>query len=507
MISMSRYINIVSGVGGGAGVAQRQLILRLMTQNALLPPGIVMQAANASVVGSYFGVNSEEFIRSEAYFGFVSKNITSPSLISFARWVSTAIAPMIVGDQVTKSIAALAAVTAGTLTINDGGTAIHIAALAFTGDATLTAVAATLQTALRASADSQLTTCTVTFNTNTQQFTLTGSTTGAGNLTVTPTLLTTDVSALLGWGTSGTVYVPGQAADPPTSAILKSAGISNNFGSFCYCTPSTPLTNTDIENIAAWNDSQNNLYLYSVATSIANAAALFGLIGGLSGVCINILSTTQPNDYVEQSPCEVLAATNYSANNSTQNYMYQQFPARNITVSSDTDANTCDSARSNYIGQTQQAGTSVAFYQRGILCGGAQDATDINTYCNEMALKSTISATLLSLFLSVGRVPANADGAATVRGVMLPIITQFKNNGTISAGKEINAIQQAFITGQAGGDTTAWRQVQTIGYWLFISFSSAVNQLTTLTEWTCNYLLIYSKDDAIRSVDGSDIMI
>ena len=52
MISMSRYISIISGVGGGAAVAQRQLILRLVTQNSVLPPGLVAQFANAQSVVS-----------------------------------------------------------------------------------------------------------------------------------------------------------------------------------------------------------------------------------------------------------------------------------------------------------------------------------------------------------------------------------------------------------------------------------------------------------------------
>lgn len=506
MISQSRYIKIISGVGAGAAVAQRQLILRLITQNSLLPPGIVAQFATSDSVGAYFGMTSEEYYRSLAYFSFISKNITSPALISFARWVSTSIAPMIVGDSTVKSLTALAAVTTGTLTINDGATALPIAGLNFTTDLTLSAVAATLQTALRLNADTQLTTCTVTYNTNTNQFVLTGSITGAGSLTVTPTGLSTDVSQLLGWGTTGTAYAPGQAADLPTAAITKSAAISNNFGSFAYCTPSVPLANTDIVNVATWNDAQNNMYMYSVATSLSNLGALYALVKGFSGTALNILSNTMANDYIEQSPCEILAATNYNNANSTQNYMWYQFPNRNVTITDDTIANTADSDRANYIGQTQSAGQPLAFYQRGVLCGGATAATDMNVYANEMWIKSAFSAKILSLFLNVGKVAADTDGAATILSVLQSVIDIAKNNGTISRGSLISTVQQLYIT-QVSGSATAWQQVSTLGYWLNITFSSYVNTNSGLTEWQANYTLIYAKDNEIRLVTGSDIMI
>lgn len=505
MISQSRYINIISGVGAGAGVAQRQLTLRVITQNPLLPPGLVMEFANADTVGDYFGTTSEEFKRSVAYFAFVSKNIQSPQRISFARWVNTAIAPMIVGDSEVKNLAAIAAIATGTLTINNGVTVINVTGIDFTGAASLTAAAALLQTELRAVVDPQLATCTVTFNTNTNQFVLTGTVTGAGSLTVTPTALPTDISQLIGWGTAGTVYADGQAADTAVDAVTSSAAISNNFGSFIFATPSVAMSNADIEDVAAWNASQNNMYMYSVATFLSNLSALFTLVKGHAGTALNILSQTLSNDYIEQSPCEILAATNYANPNATQNYMYYQFPARNITINSDPNADAADLSRGNYIGVTQSAGQQLAFYQRGVLCGGPTAAVDMNIYANEMWLKSDIIARLLTLFLGVARVPANETGAAQVLAVLQQSITQAKDNGTISSGKTLSATQQQFIT-QVSGDQTAWRQVGSIGYWVSVSFSPYVTP-GGLTEWQANYTLIYSKDDAIRVVNGSNVLI
>lgn len=507
MISQSRYINIVSGVGAGASVAQRQLIMRLITRNSTLPPGIVAEFANSDAVGAYFGTNSEEYKRALAYFGFVSKSINSPLNLSFARWVSADIAPQIVGDSQTKSLTAIKAINGPTLQLNVNGVVENVGTMNFASANTLTDVAGVLQTAIRAvSGVPQFTNAIVTYNTNTNQFVLTGTTTGADSITATATGLGTDISQLLGWATTGTVFVPGQVADTPDVAVSKSEQISTNFGSVVFVTGSGILTNPQIQAVATWIDSKNNAYMFSTTSTIANLATLFGLIGGYSGTAINVISATLPNDYIEQSPCEILAATDYSKVNATQNYMFYQFPSRNVTVTDDTTANTCDANLGNYIGQTQSAGQKLAFYQRGVLCGGSQDAVDMNTYANEMWLKSAIAAQLLALFLSVNRVPANLDGKANIMAILQTVITTAKNNGTISAGKTLSAVQQVYIS-QITGDANAWRQVQTIGYWIDVQFVSVVNTNNGRTEWQANYTLIYAKDDAIRKVQGSDIMI
>ena len=505
MINQKRYVNIVSGVGAGVNVGARQLILRIITQNPVLPPGIVAEFSSADAVGSFFTVQSEEYKRALAYFSFISKSVKSPQLISFARWVSSAIAPTVVGDAIAKSLASFTPITAGVLNMLVNGTPVSVTAINLSTSTSLTDVASKIQVPLRANANPQLANCTVTYNTNTNQFVFTGSTTGSGTVSFVPGGAN-DLSVLLGWSTAGAVNVPGQAADTADVAVSNSAAISNNFGSFVFATPATPLSNSDIAAVAAWNHGQNNMYLYSTWTLVANAATLSPLLVGYSGCAMNIKAPTSPDDYVEQSPCEILAATDYNSVNATQNYMYYQFNSRYSTVNSDTLADQMDALRANYIGVTQSAGQNLAFYQRGILMGGGTAAVDTNTYANEMWLKSDIIAGILTMFLALPAVPANDQGRAIVLGVLQKSINKAKDNGTISSGKTISEIQQQYIT-RLSGDPLAWRQVQNIGFWVNVTFSSYVNSNTHLTEWKASYTLIYSKDDQIRFVDGQDIMI
>lgn len=512
MISQSRYIRIVSGVGAGAAVAVRKLSLRVMTTSTTIPPGVVAEFSTADAVAAYFGFPSEEYKRAAAYFGFISKQINSPDEISFARVVTTDIPAMVIGDTLPKTLSTFTAFTGAILTINYNSTAYVTPAINLSTATDLTNVAALLEAAINTHFNSggsnpvpALADANISFNGNTQQFIIEAapSTAGSGTLTVTNTGNATDPAVALGWATVGTVNVPGQGADTPVSAVTRSVGISNNFGSFLFAGPD--LSQAEVVDVATWNHAQNNMYMYLFSTGFANIGNYYTVLKGLSGVGMMIRNTNLANDFIDQSPAEILAATNYNTPNATQNYMYYQFPSRNITVTDDPTADTADANRANYIGVTQSAGQQLAFFQRGVLMGGSQAAVDMNTYANEMWMKSAITAQLFSMFLNLGRVPANEDGAATIQAMIQVPVDNAKVNGTISIGKTLTEIQKQYIT-QITGDNTAWRQVQTIGYWLIVGFDTETTS-DGRTEYFATYTLIYSKDDAVRRVDGRDIMI
>lgn len=506
MISQDRYIKIISGTGAAGVLAERKLGMRVVTASPLIPPGIVAEFQTASAVAAYFGQNSEEYRRALPYLGFINKAVQKTSAISFTRWVSGAIPPMVVGDTLPKNLNQLTAITGGSLSINTGsGTPTQVTAIDLSSATSLTGVASLLQTAIQAATPSapQLASASVTYNTNTNQFTLTGSVPGEGVLSVIQ-ITDADLSVALGWSTAGTILVEGQAPDTTDAAISKSAGISNNFGSFVFAGPA--LSDEQIELNAAWNATQNNQYVYSVAVPLARLGTLYEKVKGYSGLCLNVLSSTAPNDFVEQSPCEIAGSLNFNVPGAAQNFMFYRFPNRNVTVSDDTIADIADRYAGNYIGLTQVNGQRLAFYQRGFLCGGENDATDISVYVNEIWLKSAITAAFMNLLLELGSVQPNPTGASFLLGAAQPVLNRAANNGTFSIGKELDTTQQAYIT-QVTGDPLAWRQVTTLGYWLDIIFVRYLNPANNRTEYKATYRLVYSKGDSIRAVDGQDIMI
>lgn len=541
-IDISRYVNITSGVGGGAAVAQRQLIARFVTQSQYLPRETtsVFQATTAAQVLAQFNNDpqSQEYKRASQYFAFVSKNIKSPPLISFAKWDTTTVTPAkFVGNSTPKSLSAIKGLGATANFNLQLGTSTVLNVVFDPTNAAITSVAALgdqgstpgpLTVALRAAATAAspqqpaLQQANVTYDIPSNRFTITASqgvnNTGVMVITAGSTPAT-DAASQLGFLTGDIQFTAGQVGETAVQCLARTTGISDNFGSFAFI-PALPNFDSTLPadqgnrsvDIASWNSTYNNKFIFSLPiTQSAATNAWFTAHQGFAGLGVTLTDSmsapyADSNYYYAQSPMEILAATDYNAFNSTQNFMFYQFAQRPPLVSDNTTADQMDGFRLNYIGQTMTAGQQLSFYQRGLLMGGSTAAVDMNTYSNEMWLKSAFLQQIMSMFLSLPKLSATNTGRGQILVQMQAVIDQALRNGTIAAGKTLNATQKAFIT-QVTGNDKAWFQVQTIGYWLDATIQQVVNSATNLTEYQFAYTLVYSKDDQVRKVIGSDILI
>ena len=118
-ISIKRYVDITSGVSGGAGVPRRDLGLRLLTTSEQCPVDDVLEFSSADQVAAYFGATTPEAKQAAFYFGYVGAQVTRPKLISFARFVEKFPAkPTIISGKITLEDAR--AVTEGSITLTVG---------------------------------------------------------------------------------------------------------------------------------------------------------------------------------------------------------------------------------------------------------------------------------------------------------------------------------------------------------------------------------------------------
>jgi len=452
-ISFTKYVDITSGVGGSAGVAGRELIARLFTTNVALSVGTIAEMTTLDDVATLFGSTSEEYKRAAFYFGFVNKSISSPKKISFARWDD-------VGETVTEVL------TASTQTSNNFGSFAFIP--------TLTS-AQISQASLWNNSQNVMFQYHVAVPAVNAEFTATIDD-GAGSAGTTLT-----VSAVA----SGTIEV-GQ--------LVTGANVAAN----TYIT----ALGTGTGGVGTYTVSVSQLVASETMTSDAISSLSAALIG-YAGTGVTLKGAT--DEYHEMLPMAILASTNYSKRAAVQNYMFYQ-AALTPTVTTNTLSATYDGLRVNYYGSTQTAGQTLSFYQRGVLMGGTSAPTDMNTYANEQWLKDAVGAAIMSTFLAQPKISANAAGAAAFLGIIQSVVDLATVNGTISVGKTLTANQKLFIT-NATGDENAWIQVQSIGYWVDIEIQSYVNGDSGLTEYKAVYTLIYSKDDVVRSVEGTHILI
>lgn len=502
-IDLTRYVDITSGVGAGQSVAIRSFTARLFSENPLIPTNAFVTFTNADDVESYFGSNSEEYARALPYFGFISKNITSPQSIDYARWANVATAPQIFGAPGAQSLTTWNAITTGAFTLTMGSFTHSFTALDFSAAGSLAAVAADIQAAIRtySAGGSLFTAATVIYDAVRQCFDLTGGATGNEIISVAAGGSGNDIAGQLGWLSPSAIFSDGVTAQSITDILSASANASDNFGSFTFM----PVFNlAQVQEAAAWNKTQNNKFMYSVNVAIADSSAWSAALLTTGGVTLTLASPVTA-DYPEQDPMTIQAATNYQARNSVQNYMFQQFDGQSASVTTDADANTYDGLRINYYGQTQTAGRLIEFYQRGLMMGEATDPTDQNTYANEIWLKDASAAAIMTVLLSLPELPANAAGRAQLLAILQGVIDQALTNGTIEAGKSLTSAQQLFIS-NITGDAQAWKQVQNIGYWVDAQIVPVVDT-SDATEYKAVYTLIYSKNDVIRKVEGKDVLI
>jgi hypothetical protein len=522
-ISITKYVDITSGAGGGAVATTRSLVGRLFTDNNLLPVNTFISFSSASAVGDYFGTTSEEYKRAVFYFSWVSKTINQPQSIQFARVVLTAVAPRLYSvknNTQNVTISAWTSISTGSFGLTIGSDVNTFSGLDFTGAADFAAVAAIIQTAIHTKTGTMWTSATVTYNATTGSFDFVGGSAVDAVITVQAGATGVDISGagLLGWipqavnsngnltPSTGAIWADGSAVQTITEALTASSEASNNFGSFLFLT-NLSLTLTEAVEAATWNQTQNVLYMYTVGVASADISDWTDVntgLGGIGGVAITLSDTA--DEYPEQMPMMIEAATDYNATNSVQNYMYQVFAGITPSVTDDSTSDALDALSVNYYGTTQTAGQFLSFYQRGLLQGASSptNITDMTSYVNEIWLKDAAGVAIINLLLSLPQIPANTQGRSQILAILQDVINLALNNGTISVGKDLTTAQQSFITNETG-DNKAWYQVQNNGYWVDVQIIPIPN--TSPVQYEAVYLLVYSKDDVIRKVVGTQTLI
>ena len=507
-LPISRYIDIISGVGGSNNVAQRQLIGRIFTTNSLVDPASVLQFSNAGDVGTFFGTSSEEYLRAVLYYSYIAPNISAPQNLSFARWCDTDSPASVFGASAAYSLTTLQSVVAGEITFDFGGTPVTISGVDLSAASSLTDVATKLQTAFRLNADPHFTSCTVTYDAVNSRFDFAATPTGVVSASFSITQVgtgITDLALQLGWyAANGAIITSSQTLNAPVDAFTASSAISNNFGSFCFTTAAA-LTLAQITDVANYNNTLNVMYQYQVNVSPANAVAWSAALITIGGTGLTY-ELANLAEYPEMLPMAILAATNYTKRNAVVNYEFRQVAGITPSVFDTTTANALEAERINYYGQVQQAGQLVSFYQPGILCGLATSPLPMQVYGSEQWLKDAIASDILSLQLALTQLSASAYGRGQILIVLQDNINKALFNGTISVGKPLTSIQQLYIDTQTGIDKS-WVQVQNIGFWVDVAINNHVDPNSGVTVYTADYTLIYSKQDAIRKVNGTHILI
>lgn len=504
-ISIKKYVDITSGVGGASAAKERELILRLFTSNAAVPAGVVVEMTTLNDVGTTFGTDSEEYKRAAMYFNFISKTVTQAKKISFAHYSDGgAIPPAIQGGSGAEVVIGnWKLFTNGQLKFTVGATRVDVSGMNFSAAVSLTEVASIIQTKLRTVAG--MASVLVTYDNVGQRFNANfEGVTPPAEIVMQAVTGGIDLKDPLGWTTAdGVTLSPGTLNSDALSAVIEADQISDNYGSFAFTGAAQELP--VVEALASWNSAQNVKYMYLVPVLLADATPWYVALKSYAGCAMTIVNAGN-TEYDEQVPGVILGATDYTLRNAGQNYMYQQIPGLSPKVTDNQQAVDLDEdTRINYYGRTKNAGQSIDFYQNGYLCGVNTAPLQMNVHANEQWLKSNILTQMMDLLLALPIIPASSEGRIIVLGGLQASVEQALWNGTIKAEKDLTVTQRAYIN-QVTGDPLAWQQVQSIGYWMDAEVIPEV-QTNGTTRYRVNYTLVYSKADAVNKITGRDILI
>ncbi|QWX10200.1 tail sheath [Vibrio phage vB_VpP_BT-1011] len=501
-ISSDRYVEIISGVGGAAAFPTRQLILRLFTNNEAFPTNSVVTFSSPEDLLTYLNGDStaEEYKQAVYYFGYISKAIRTPKQLSIARWAEVNTSAQVFGSKA-ATLDQLKTYTTATLDVTLNGTTYNATAIDLSTAASFADVATALQGKISA-LDASLSAATVTYNSASGGFDV--DTNGDADGALTFASATAGFLSDIGLDSTA-VFSSGISEQTLTELMTSSTNLSNNFGSLAFV---QDLSLTEIEEVATWNKGQNFAYMYCEKSTKANSQSYFDTLKGYGGLAVTLYDDSVTDEYPWLHPAAETAAIDPSKPNAFPNYMFAPDSVLSAVVTTDSEADTYDARRMNYMGRTQEAGQTRTWYQRGVLMGGDTDATTMSVYMGEAWLKAELKSQFLNMFNALPGITPDIAGRSYINLYLDAAVAQALpdgGNGMISVGKQLTTTQQAYIT-QVSGDEDAWKQVQSEGYWYTVNFFSTVAE-SGVTEWTAEYTLIYATAEKVRKVSGTHILI
>lgn len=496
-INSSRYVKIISSVSGANAVAQQKLIGRRFTTDPRVSIDQIVSVTAASGAADYFGSDSPEFAFAVQYFSYISPAPASQAPeLQFAAFANEARPARLFSYKLVSKLADFQAVTSGNLNITIGEVDYEIANINLSAEASFTAIGNAIAAAIASAGGS----ATVTYNPLASSFTVESTVTGPGVVKVTPAL-TPDLGAMMSLQGAQAISSLGSVAQTPLEAFLAAEQITDSFGSASF---GVAIDLEDAIDVAEYVSSENVKYQMYWSVNSVNAQDWNAAMVQTASNAL-ILNLT-PGEYKEALPMAVMAATDYDRTNATINYMFRQSGTTwTPDVTTDQMANYYDDLRVNYYGQTATAGQKLSFFQRGNLMGGVTAPLDMSVHANEQWLKAYLKAQFLSLLLTTNKIPANADGRATVLAILNGGIVKALENGTILIGKELTELQKVAVT-QLTDDPLAWHDIENLGFWADCEIEQSVG-VSGVTEYTAKYTLVYAKGDMVRKVEGSHNLI
>lgn len=446
-----------------AFAAEKQHMI-LAVKNSLIPTSVpFIEFESAADYALSFGQDAVYSALVE-YFGFLSKSGTAPDKAVIMRWYDTDTAPFAVGTQLPKNgLAAIQDITAGTLTYTLDGMETTVSSLDFSSDATLSAVATTLQTAIGGGV-------TVAYSSVTDGFVITAPSVGSEH-TIGAFGGDDDVLSALGLANA----VLSQGVDAETFATFCDRVLDANPAGFTITTLET-VTESDKLASVAWLQqvvSEQTLYTNKKLTfnfdDLDDLTSFSNQVKALSYTGVTM--TYDPNgENVNILDAACSASTDYD-NGQTKNYNFQ--PAVGYTSITNLGLfNQLNGLGACFVYSIGYGTQEQTYYGTGVMLG-AFGTEDIQA--NQAALESRLQIAIVNGLASVEKLKLRGtDAESALSGLIDPSFKNFQRNGAIAYDGTLTDSDRLTIVNSFGSSDVA-DAIENNGYYFQIEELTATD--------------------------------
>jgi len=388
-----------------------------------------------AAVGADFGTVAEEYLSAQAWFG----QNPQPTSLNIGRWCKNAAAGRLVGGQLVAPNTLLAtwtAITTGSFKVAvDGGAATNVPNLDFHLAASLSGVAAVIQTGIQGLGGS-FAAVTCIYNSVYGRFEITSGTTGSSSAVSFLTAGSTgvDISAMMAGlvGSAGAYVAPGQASETALACVTL---FDNQFAGQWYNLFIPSAVDADHVAIAPYIDGDATPHFYWINTQESQLLASGDTthIGYLLQQLQSQHAAWQYSStslYAAGSMAARIATVNWAGNSTAISLMYKQEPGIVAETLTTTQITALESYSGNvYVNYAFGSGTPI------IETGVCPSGQFIDTIVGSDGLRLQIQTNLFNLlFGSATKIPQTDAGVATLETGVEAACTQYVTNGFLAPG-------------------------------------------------------------------------
>lgn len=435
-LSVSRLINVDVILAAFAAQSQSLSNLLVLSTSAVIDVVERLRSyTNITDVGTDFGTTGIEYQAAVLWF----QQRPQPQKISIGRWAKTPsagkllAAPLIPANQL---IAPWAAITTGSLKIGfDAVAALDVTGINLSGAANLNAVAALIQTAIRAAnAAAGFTAATVIYNGVYQRFEITSGTTGAGSSVTFMAAAASgvDLSAMIHAtaASSGAYVAPGIVAE---TALAAATLFDSQFGRIWYGLMIPDAVDADHIAVAPFIEATANKHVYTVTTQEGGVLSPVGttdIAYVLKQLNLNktMVQYSSQNAQAGASLASRAFNTDWNGNNTAITLMYKQEPGIVAESVTETQAEALEAKNCNVFVNYDN---STAIIQDGVMSSGEF----IDTIVGADALAVDVQTSVFNaVYTSPTKIPQTDAGNDIIVAVIKQVMDKYVTNAFLAPG-------------------------------------------------------------------------